>query len=137
MSLIKINRHPTTKDLRVFATLWFLFLGVFAVVAFQRDLTLLARVLGAVAFAVGLMGWAKPPSVRLIYLGAVLVTFPIGFVLSHVILAIVYYLVITPIGILMRLLGRDPLNRKFDPNRKSYWEPKTDKRTPASYLRQH
>jgi hypothetical protein len=42
-------------------------------------------------------------------------------IVSPVILAILFYACITPIGVLMRLAGRDPLRRKFEPAAKSYW----------------
>ena len=36
---------------------------------------------------------------------------------------IVFFGVITPIGILFRIIGRDSLNRRFEPQTKSYWVP--------------
>ena len=39
---------------------------------------------------------------------------PIGLALSHVILGAVFYIVFTPVGLVMRLLGKDPLHRRFD-----------------------
>jgi hypothetical protein len=41
-------------------------------------------------------------------------------VMSRIILGIVFYLVVLPIGILMRFSGRDPMNRKFDGKLDSY-----------------
>lgn len=137
MPLIRINRDPSPKDLRLFATLWLFFFSGFATLAWHHSNPTGAVTLFGLALLVGLIGWIKPPAIRLLYVGSVYVTFPIGFVFSHVILAFVYYLVITPIGLLMRLLGRDPLQRRFDPALKTYWEPKTTKRPPADYLRQH
>jgi len=42
-------------------------------------------------------------------------------VISPVILGVLFYLCIIPIGFLMRLSGKDPMRRKFDPEAKSYW----------------
>lgn len=44
-------------------------------------------------------------------------------IMTRVILVLTYYLAMTPVGFLMRLTGRDPLNRKLEPERASYWEP--------------
>lgn len=44
-----------------------------------------------------------------------------GRVVSPVITAILFYLVVTPTGLLFRLFGKDPLCLVFDPNVKSYW----------------
>jgi hypothetical protein len=38
-----------------------------------------------------------------------------------VVLGILFYICISPIGFLMRLTGKDPLRRKFEPAAKSYW----------------
>jgi len=45
----------------------------------------------------------------------------VGFFVSRIILAIIFYLLLTPIGLLSRLFGRDPLNQKIDKGRQTYW----------------
>ncbi|HOP27552.1 MAG TPA: SxtJ family membrane protein [Candidatus Sabulitectum sp.] len=45
----------------------------------------------------------------------------LGFVMTNVLLTIVFFLAVTPTGLLMRLFRRDPLARGFDPGRESYW----------------
>jgi hypothetical protein len=42
-------------------------------------------------------------------------------VVSPVVLGILFYFCITPTGFLMRLAGKDPMKRKFEPAAKSYW----------------
>lgn len=42
-------------------------------------------------------------------------------VLNPLIMAVMFYLVVTPTGLLMRLLGKDPLRLKNDPDTDSYW----------------
>ena len=44
-----------------------------------------------------------------------------GFIMSRVILFLLYYLVFTVIGLLTRILGKDLLNRKLDRSATSYW----------------
>ena len=46
-----------------------------------------------------------------------------GIIMTDVVLGIAYYLMVTPIGLIMRLIGRDPLHRKFDKKSESYWRP--------------
>ena len=48
----------------------------------------------------------------------------LGKIISPFILGIIFYLVVTPIGLIMRLLGKDVLNLKYQ-NEKSYWIEKT------------
>jgi Saxitoxin biosynthesis operon protein SxtJ len=42
-------------------------------------------------------------------------------IVSPLVLAALFYVCIAPIGFLMRLSGRDPLRRHYDPEAKSYW----------------
>ncbi len=44
----------------------------------------------------------------------------LGKIVSPLIMGIIFFLVVTPIGFIMRLLGKDVLNLKFNKN-KSYW----------------
>lgn len=45
----------------------------------------------------------------------------LGWFMTRVILIVLFYLVVTPIGLLARLCGKDFLNLKFDNNADSYW----------------
>lgn len=136
MSLLRLNTRPSDRDLRVFATLWLVFFGFAALWASRRGADALALRLGVTAAVVGVMGWIRPGAVRLVYLGATCAAWPVGWVVSHVIMAVLYYLVITPVGLVMRLCGRDPLQRRFDPAAKSYWRPRGPRPPPESYFNQ-
>ena len=63
------------------------------------------------------------------------VAFPIGFVISHVLMAAIFYLVLTPIGLCFRLVGRDALGRKLEPNRASYWHDRGPNRDLSAYFK--
>jgi hypothetical protein len=71
-----------------------------------------------------------------VYLGLSYATYPIGFAVSHVILVLVYCVVLTPIGLTMRLFGYDPLARRFDAGAKTYWTPRNKAKTVESYFKQ-
>lgn len=45
-----------------------------------------------------------------------------GFVMSRVILTILYYLILTPIGLIAKLVGKKFMPLGFDKNAKTYWE---------------
>ena len=47
----------------------------------------------------------------------------IGIVMTHLILTLVYYLAITPTGLLRQIFGKDPLKMKLDKGAASYWIP--------------
>ena len=66
-----------------------------------------------------------------------LVAFCINLVVTHVILVLAYYLVITPAGLIMRAVGHDPMQRKRKPDAESYWEDLPDEEvTRERYLKQ-
>ena len=50
----------------------------------------------------------------------------LGFVSSRVILALVFFLIVTPIGFFKRLFGWDPLHRRVGPS-ESYWQPYSER----------
>jgi hypothetical protein len=47
-----------------------------------------------------------------------------GWLMTRVIVTILFYLVVTPIGLLAKVCGKDFLNTKIDKNTNSYWIPK-------------
>ena len=49
----------------------------------------------------------------------------LGRIISPLIMGLIFFLVVTPIGIFMRILGKDLINLKFKKNVKSYWIEKT------------
>jgi len=48
----------------------------------------------------------------------------LGKIISPIIMGIIFFLIVTPIGLIMRLLGKDVLNLKYN-DYKSYWIEKT------------
>ena len=70
---------------------------------------------GAIGLGVGLFGLLSRSFCLVAYLAWMHLVSPIGLVITHVLLAGIYYLIITPIGVAMRLLGRDPLKREIVP----------------------
>ncbi len=49
----------------------------------------------------------------------------LGKIISPLIMGVIFFLVVTPIGLIMRLFGKDVLNLKYQ-DKKSYWIEKTD-----------
>ena len=60
------------------------------------------------------------PKILWIKLGSIL-----GKIIAPIIMGIIFFFVVTPIGLLMKLFKKDSLNRKFN-NKKSYWIEKTE-----------
>lgn len=71
-----------------------------------------------------------------IYRSLVFISRIIGWVNTRLLLGAIFYIVISPIGLVMRILRKDPLNRKFDRARESYWILRGEGFDPASCERQ-
>jgi len=138
MSVVQINTDPTRRQLNQFGFIWLGFLTLFGVVAYFRfGSPQVARWLWVAAVVVPIVGWLVPALMRMVFLGMSYLAWPIGFVVSHVVLAVVYYLVLTPIGLLTRIFGYDSMKKRFDPEAESYWiERSPEAVDPKRYFRQ-
>jgi len=72
---------------------------------------------------------------RIAYLTVYLPTSIIGYVVSNVMLTLMFFLVITPLGIVLKLTGKDLLQQRRQ-NRTTQWTPVKETKTEDSYYRQ-
>ncbi len=133
-----LNLRPSEPQLRQFA--WISLLG-FPLISWmlihlmlELSLTVVLTV-GAVGPVVLVLGLINPQLVWPVYVLLMLIALPIGFVVSAVLLRLIYYLLFTPIAFWFRLTGKDAMKRRFEPEADSYWTDRKDGRDPASYLR--
>jgi hypothetical protein len=70
-----------------------------------------------------------------VFQGLMLVAYPIGLVVSTVLIALIFYVVITPIGLCFRLIGRDAMGRRLDPAKATYWHDRGAQRPANSYFK--
>ena len=137
MALIEINRHPAARELRWFGFLLAAFvLLVGAVVRWQLDQPAAARSIWVGGAALTATYAAVRPLRRWIYLGWLHAAFPIGWTVSHLLLAATYYLVLTPVGLLLRWTRGDPLDRERDRSASTYWVSRRPVRDVRRYFRQ-
>ena len=50
----------------------------------------------------------------------------LGAVIAPLVMMLVFFIVVTPIGLIMKLIGKDLLNNKINKNMKSYWIKRKD-----------
>ena len=128
--------NPKHKELRQFAIISLFGFGLFGAVAYLRFQWITAAyvlwIVGALTFLVGLI---SPGAVLGVYILLMAIAMPIGWVVSNVLLITLFYLVMTPLGLMFRLIGRDPLRRK-KPATESYWLAHEQRAAGASYYRQ-
>ena len=136
MQWADVVKPPSNRVLRQFAGLWLVFfLGIAASRWWHGQHGLWTVVLAIAAVVVGIAGMAVPAVVRPIFTGWMIAAFPIGWTVSRVVLGFVFFLIVTPIALIFRLMGRDILRRRR-PAVSSYWSEKTQSSSSADYLRQ-
>ena len=138
MAVIDLDLNPSRKDLRVF--------GAAALVAFgglgalnhwpwggPTWLTLALAALGVVS---ALLALFRPGANRPLYVVLMIAVYPIGLVVSYVMLGVVFFGILTPVGLIFRLIGRDELSRRIDPDATTYWVDRPTNTDPKRYFRQ-
>ena len=123
MSLMKINWSPNHKELRKFGIISLIASALIALLLYvPRGLGIQwAAAICFVGLVIFISSMISLKVTRGIYLGLILLTMPIGLVVSFTLMAIFYFLLLTPLGLIFRLIGRDSLGSKFDSNTNSYW----------------
>ena len=122
--------------LRQFAGAWLVVFAIFALLQAFRGKDQSAALLAATAVA-GIIGIVWPRNFKWLFIAASLITFPIGWVLSNVLLALIFFFIITPIGLALRLRGRDELQLRRARHRTTFWVDRRKPPKPENYLKQY
>ena len=129
--------RATERNLRQFAAVWLVVFGALAARFWlARSQPTTAVVILAVAVAVGISGLIRPAAIRSVFDGAMAVTRPIGWVISHILLATLFFGLFTPVAIAFRLAGRDALQRRRPRDADTYWKPRPGVSDIRDYFRQ-
>jgi hypothetical protein len=135
--MVEINWNPDARTLRWFAGLQIVF---FCIVAWLWRTALGptgGTVLVLASALAGAIGLVRPVWIRPAYIAWMVAVFPIGWVMSHVVLAVIYFAVLTPIALLVRWRRGDPLQRQFDAAAPTYWSPRRPAENTERYFRQY
>ena len=74
---------------------------------------------------------------KLLFKGWMAFANALGWVNTRILLVLVFFVVITPVAVVMRLFGKDLLSQRLEPGTETYWKPKAQSPLdPQSYLRQ-
>lgn len=131
-------RAPTQQDLRWFGFILLLLFGMIGgIVLWRSESWVAAGVLWSVGGVGAAAYYAVKPLRPPMYRGFMKAVAPIGWTISHLLLAVVFYLMITPIGAVLRLVGKDTMLRRWDTGAASYWARRPAPKDNQRYLRQY
>jgi hypothetical protein len=114
------RRPKTPTELRTFGLVMAGALGVFGAIALWRGRAVGPWLVGAAVLLLA-CGLLLPRALQPIERVWMKVGEVLGMVMTTVILTLTFCLVMTPLGVSMRLFGKDTLGRRFDRRRSSYW----------------
>jgi Saxitoxin biosynthesis operon protein SxtJ len=117
---IKKHRAASRKQLRSFGFILaggFLVIGCWRMVFRHQDPRWWALAISATS---GLAGLIAPSLLRRPYQIWMFLGQCLGWVNTRIMLGGLYYLVVTPMRVVMTIAGHDPMNRKFDRNAETY-----------------
>lgn len=138
MALIERNRKPTPRELRVFGLLVGPFFGLIgALILWRFDTWTAAVALWLAGLFSSLLYYCIPSAREPTYAAWMEVMYPIGWVISHILLALVYYGWVTPIGLLKRLSGRDQMRCRPNRPTESQWVRRRPISNVNRYFRQY
>jgi hypothetical protein len=140
--MIKIDLKPDTKQLRSFGFIALFGFSAMATMVLWKftDWSFHWSVILLLSLAVicPVLALTAPIANKPIYLTMMIVAIPIGFLVSAIVLRLIYYGMFTPIALWFRMKGRDAMDRELQPEAETYWKDHRDRekpRVPSSYLR--
>jgi len=135
--MIDLNLNPSKRELRTFGFGTLAFLAFIGWIVWRRSGSIYAAGgVVAVGMLVALLGIVVPNAIRPLFIALNVVSYPMAWGSSHVLMALIFYLVVTPLAVIMKLSGRDPMERRFDSSVQSYWKRRSDKFDSRRYFRQ-
>lgn len=134
--MLDLKLKATDKEARVFAVCQLLLAMIVAWWLHGRGYHNATFALLGFSIVVAIVGLIRPHLTTPLYALWMLAAFPIGWVMSYVVASIVYFAVITPIGLLLRVFGRDSMGRSLDADSSSYWSECQTTTDPKQYFRQ-
>ncbi len=97
--------------------------GLLAAVSAWRGHTVAPATLGGLTATLAILALIGPGLLHPVYRGWMAMAQGLGWFNTRLLISVVYFLMMTPIGLVMRLIGRDPLARRLR-DRESYWIPR-------------
>ena len=121
------NNKSTNRSFGIVFFFVFLMIGIYPIIN-GEDIRVWSFIISIVFLILGVLNSNTLTPLNKIWFkfGVIL-----GNLVSPLVMGVIFFLVVTPIGLLMRSIGKDVLNLKFNDN-KSYW---IEKKGPKSKMK--
>ena len=118
MKFPKLEKISSNRSFGLLFSLVFLIIGLWHFRGDLQEIRIWALCFSLIFLTLGLINskLLNPLNKFWHYLGIIL-----GMIVSPIVMAIIFFLVVSPIGLIMRLFGKDVLRLKTNQNIKSYW----------------
>jgi len=109
------------KDLRQFGIVLGMILGAFGSIHFLRHHQSAYKWFFSFSASSFIFGIFFPLKLKSVFTVFTKIAHVVGWINTRIILTAVYYVILTPIGLVMRIFGKDILSLKIDKSAESYW----------------
>lgn len=134
---LDVNKNPSRRELATFGGgLLGLFLLAACVFWLVGGHALAARIACALGVVLALIS-IVPGVGRILYVFWMCLGITIGLVTTPIVLMLLFLTVFTPVAFVMRILRRDAMRRRFEPQGTSYWEDWKEPDDARLYFRQY
>ncbi len=121
MPNLENHKIPSNKNFGIVFFLVFFFIALYPLF-FEEGIRIWSLLISLIFLVLGLINSKILTPLNRIWFKFGII---LGKIISPIIMGIIFFLVVTPIGLIMRMLGKDLLNLKYNTN-KTYWIEKND-----------
>ena len=116
------NKISSNKSFGIVFFIVFLIISIYPLIIYDGNIRIWSLIVSIIFLILGLLNSKILTPLNFIWYKFGLL---LGKIISPLVLIMIFFFVVTPIGIIMRILGKDLLNLKFN-NKKTYWVQKSE-----------
>ena len=129
-----MNRSPSRKEIRTFGLTLLIGFGVIALLFLFRGRVHRATWAGGMGTFIFVLSALFPTLAKPFYWTWMGLSAVLGWVTSRVIMTVIFLVILTPLGLFFRIMGRDPLRlKKSSFPKESFWQPHPERFDKSSY----
>ncbi len=119
--IVRLNRQPSSRELRQFGILIFSFAFVVSSVLWFKHRSSLSLAVGGTGAVLATLSLISEGAARIIYRVWMGWATVVGTIVSYFVIGLIYFLILTPVGLVFRFMGRDVLHKRRKSLESSYW----------------